>query len=195
MFEADNQRAMNDMNDEPIETPGDLDWSAFLYIAGEMTDAQVIAFEQRLGDDQAAREAVATAVEMAQTIDAATAQTSAAPKPQRKLVARRSTHWSSRRKLVYGVMAASVAAVAIFAMVSESTNRRLTIDDDAAIATIWAGSIDEGLSVDFETDADLESWGADDEWQEAGMESTGWLMAAMAYEPGDDPSQQPPEVN
>ena len=43
---------------------GDLDWLAYQYVSGELDDAQLEAFEQRLAGDQSAREAVAVAVEL-----------------------------------------------------------------------------------------------------------------------------------
>lgn len=42
----------------------DLDWLAFRYVANEMDADELTAFETRLGEDQAAREAVARAVEL-----------------------------------------------------------------------------------------------------------------------------------
>ena len=47
------------------EEPDDLDWLAFCYIADELSLDEAAAFENRLADDQAAREAVARAVELA----------------------------------------------------------------------------------------------------------------------------------
>jgi len=46
----------------------ELDWLAFRYIANEMTAIEADSFESRLADDQAAREAVARAVELAQAV-------------------------------------------------------------------------------------------------------------------------------
>jgi hypothetical protein len=46
----------------------DLDWAAFRYVSGELVDADRLAFEDRLEHDQAAREAVAAAVELAGAI-------------------------------------------------------------------------------------------------------------------------------
>lgn len=46
----------------------ELDWLAFCYIAGELTADEALAFEGRLADDQAAREAVARAVELSEAI-------------------------------------------------------------------------------------------------------------------------------
>jgi ferric-dicitrate binding protein FerR (iron transport regulator) len=45
-----------------LDSNDDLDWLAFRYISNEMTQAEADRFEQRLGEDQLAREAVARAV-------------------------------------------------------------------------------------------------------------------------------------
>lgn len=50
------------MNKEPTENS--LDWLAFCYVADELSDDERAAFEMRLATDQAAREAVAAAVEL-----------------------------------------------------------------------------------------------------------------------------------
>lgn len=42
----------------------DLDWTAFRYVAGDLDNASRADFEERLDHDQAAREAVAAAVEV-----------------------------------------------------------------------------------------------------------------------------------
>src|SRR5437763_10961919 len=52
----------------------DLDWLAFCYAAGELGSAEAELFEARLADDQAAREALARAVELTQTVAAAETQ-------------------------------------------------------------------------------------------------------------------------
>lgn len=49
----------------PPEPEDDLHWTAFRYVAGELSTAEASAFERRLDDDQDAREAVAAAVELA----------------------------------------------------------------------------------------------------------------------------------
>src|SRR5437773_11933032 len=54
--------------------PNELDWLAFCYAAGELDAAEAEAFEARLADEQPAREALACAVELTQTIAAAEAQ-------------------------------------------------------------------------------------------------------------------------
>jgi len=44
--------------------PGELDWLAFCYVADELSLDEAAAFENRLADDQTAREAVARAVHL-----------------------------------------------------------------------------------------------------------------------------------
>lgn len=46
----------------------DLPWLAFRYVTGEMTADEEARFEQRLADDQAAREAVEQAVELHEAV-------------------------------------------------------------------------------------------------------------------------------
>ena len=58
----------NDINES------DLDWLAFCYTAGELNAADAEQFEASLGDDQLAREALARAVELTQTVAAAESQ-------------------------------------------------------------------------------------------------------------------------
>lgn len=53
------------------ESQSELDWSAFCYAAGDLAPAEAAAFEQRLADEQPAREALARAVELTQAVAAA----------------------------------------------------------------------------------------------------------------------------
>jgi|GEM_PF-1184644 len=48
----------------------DLDWLAFRYVTEELSPAEMTAFEVQLAEDQAAREAVAAAVLLIQTVEA-----------------------------------------------------------------------------------------------------------------------------
>lgn len=52
----------------------DLDWLAFRYAAGELENAECEQFEARLADDQTAREALARAVDLCQTVHAVESQ-------------------------------------------------------------------------------------------------------------------------
>jgi hypothetical protein len=59
------------MKPDSESTRETLDWQAYRYIANEMSSQEQSDFELLLADDQAAREAVAQAVELTQTIYAA----------------------------------------------------------------------------------------------------------------------------
>jgi hypothetical protein len=48
-----------------LDPESDLHWTAFLYVAGELSPDEASRFESRLADDQDARDAVAEAVELA----------------------------------------------------------------------------------------------------------------------------------
>jgi hypothetical protein len=52
----------------PLEPESDLHWTAFLYVAGDLPPDESSSFERLLAEDQDAREAVASAVEMAQAL-------------------------------------------------------------------------------------------------------------------------------
>jgi hypothetical protein len=51
--------------------PDDLPWQAFCYVAGELDPAEAEVFEARLDHDQAAREALAGAVELVEVVSQA----------------------------------------------------------------------------------------------------------------------------
>ena len=53
---------------------GDLDWRAFCYVAGELSDDEAASFEQCLETDQQAREAVAQAVKLTQAVASVVAE-------------------------------------------------------------------------------------------------------------------------
>lgn len=50
--------------DRPNNSAEELDWLAFRFVCNELSDTELLAFEERLGSDQSAREAVARAVEL-----------------------------------------------------------------------------------------------------------------------------------
>lgn len=61
------------MNESLKHEQDELAWLAFRYVAGELSDADADLFEDRLADDQTAREAVAEAVSLFHTVCAAEA--------------------------------------------------------------------------------------------------------------------------
>lgn len=87
----------------------ELSWRAFCYVAGEFSPAEAEQFEARLATDQAAREAVAEAVELLHAVCAAEAS-----EPVVAVAAKQRTAWS--QKLVWissGAIAAALLVVAV----------------------------------------------------------------------------------
>lgn len=74
------------MND-PEQFPGsdELHWLAFRYATGELNAEEEAAFEERLAEDQAAREALAQAVELHQALLFIAADQSAHRQPVRRV--------------------------------------------------------------------------------------------------------------
>jgi hypothetical protein len=74
------------------EVSGNLDWTAFCYAAGELSADEAAAFENLLGEDQVAREALARAVELTQAVASAeTLRPAIVVKSRRSVWARRVT--------------------------------------------------------------------------------------------------------
>ena len=94
--------------DEQPTPAGELDWLAYCYVSGELTGDEQTTFENRLADDQAAREAVARAVELVQTV--ALAETHEVTRPLPVSTTRRTT-WP--RRLVWMSVGASAALVLV----------------------------------------------------------------------------------
>lgn len=112
---------MNDQNTR--RTADDLGWEAFQYVCGEMTTDEMEVFEARLAEDQSAREAVAEAVELAQSASLALGRKSAVP----QTVASTSTHWW------YGVpigIAICLAVVVAIQQVPWSVDQSATSDPE-----------------------------------------------------------------
>jgi hypothetical protein len=123
----------------------ELDWTAFCYAAGELSASDAAAFELRLADNQAAREALARAVEITQAVAAAETL-----QPVTLGTSGRST-WGKR----VAWMAIGAAASLLIALVaSQMTGQpgQPIAGDDGQLAAAWSQTRQE-LSV--ASDADL----------------------------------------
>lgn len=119
---------------ENTHSPDELDWQAFRYIAGEMNAVEQERFEELLGEDQPARDAVAAAVELAQasTLALSTASPSLAwPPAWRK--AEPSKRWMG---WVVGV-AACLALVAAWLALREAPVQSASLQSEA-LALQWS---------------------------------------------------------
>jgi hypothetical protein len=176
----------------------DLDWSAFCYAAGELSPDEVAAFEARLADDQAAREALARAVELTDVVASAE---SLAP----VVVARsQSNAWTKR----LAWMAIGSAASLLVALLSSGVwswfgSEQTSSIQRSELASAWTQTRQE-LS---ESDSDLwypkhlaaddaipgESPGAEDDGELLDMVTPEWMTAAVESYPNEpaDPDSTP----
>jgi len=111
----------------------EIDWLAFCYAADELTEPEVAAFELRLADDQAAREALARAVELTQVV--ATAES------LEPVVALRSQSSSWIKRLAW--MAIGSAASLLVALVwsnagSWFSGKSIAAADQSRLAVAWS---------------------------------------------------------
>jgi anti-sigma factor RsiW len=86
----------------------DLEWTAFRYVANELSAAEAVAFEDRLADDQAAREAVARCVQLTHSVVALEEARSPQPAGVPAGPGR-----NDRRQRRWAVAAALIAAAAV----------------------------------------------------------------------------------
>jgi anti-sigma factor RsiW len=110
------------MKPEPETTwsPRDeLEWTAFRYIANELPEADVAAFERQLADDQKAREAVARCVQITHAVVALEeARSPASPPAEPEGDRRRQRRWS-----VAAVVIAAAAVCCAFWIGAEFAQR------------------------------------------------------------------------
>jgi len=112
------------------QTHDDHDWLAFRYIAAEMSPDEVARFEERLEDDQAGREAVARAVELADalavvSVDREINTELVTPRPHRS---NRSTWWARAGWIGVGA-AAALACVFLFRAIHARPEPNLAAND------------------------------------------------------------------
>jgi hypothetical protein len=140
------------------EPTSDLDWQAFVYVSGEMSPAESESFEELLGVDQSAREAVAATVKLLSKMAAASpADVTAAPRPP------------NRQRYI----SVAIAAAAALVVVSISLTQREPADTDPVreLVSLWVDS--DGTTGDAtETDAGAPMNDED-------LNVPGWLLAAI----------------
>lgn len=94
------------MSDE-LNPQSELEWQAFLYVSNEMSAEEAVAFENRLAEEQAAREAVVAAVEL--TARVAATKPVAQPIPARQAQSLRQTRMRAFMVALVLLVAASAA--------------------------------------------------------------------------------------
>jgi hypothetical protein len=118
------------MDSNPHE---ELDWLAFQYVANEMSATERSAFEERLDLDQAAREAVAQAMELSLAVEVAYREDAVVVAARDRLLGQGSRGWWS-----VGVAACVLFALVALSQLTRNAGERLAISptpgDQLAIA-------------------------------------------------------------
>lgn len=175
--------------------PSELDWLAFCYAAGELSQHDAEHFEARLATDQAAREALSRSVELTQTVFAAEAQSSQIAAAARvSLAATRSKTWAARVAWVAigGIAAALLAVVNLPGPQKKAPSNRYR-----QLASAWsetraemATTVDDGRWPALEALSEFESDPAGDlAFAEVG-EAPSWLTAALLGKMNAAPAAQ-----
>jgi hypothetical protein len=95
------------VNTNPEPLTDDLDWQAFCYAAGELSPTAMAEFEQRLGLDQATREALARAIELTQAIASAESLASVVRLPAADVSSDRRGRLSRAQYFAWGALASA----------------------------------------------------------------------------------------
>jgi hypothetical protein len=191
----------NDIN------PNDLDWLAFCYAAGELDAAEADQFEARLADDQSAREALARAVELTQTVAAAESQCGDFLVPARNTVvaAHAQSEWNKRLSwMAIGGLASLLLALLWSGVVGptwQTAQRRFHTASQQNLAWAWNETRTEIANVHeaglwpavFTSDSDDEAVGTLQFDDTAIADAPSWMTAAVFSVPGDaDSTDQSP---
>lgn len=152
----------------------DVDLLAFRYIAGEMTAADAELFEQRLADDQAAREAVARAVDMAQAVASVPADTIPLPAFRHSELTTHQPRASRRLRPARWIAAAAAVVLAVLGLQFFKGP-----SDQTTLAKVWVNlwlGQDALETSNLDLIADSEESVIDDD---SDLTVPGWMMEAV----------------
>ncbi len=166
-----------------------LQWQAFLYISGELDAEATTAFEQILLEDQTAREAVASAVELVQAVGAVGLEAS--------LILTLPDRSRRRRLTVVTVAAAVLVTSALIPWGRPTSNLK---SDDSSVARAWSG-LRQGIDADWKAvvagsaSTDPVDSGLPTD-SDSAVEPSGerplpsWLLSAASVPRGDSPQEE-----
>lgn len=160
---------------DPSHRPGELDWLAEQYVLGELALEQWDAFESRLASDQAAREAVASAVAlMAASYEASITPASITPASfGGSAPAPGSANKWLRRAAGFSVVAASLTLVAFFLW---QTSRDRS-EGASTLARAWSDTR-ESIDEDSEDEAIAMAESSHSSLEEVDLPD--WLVTAVS---------------
>ena len=177
----------------------DLDWLAFCYAAGELDAPQAEQFEARLATDQPAREALARAVELTQTVAAAEVH------PHVALAAKPHARWQMRVSwmAIGGLAAALLLAVwsGVVGPSFQNARHSLATHSHQHLAKAWTQTREQMASPsaaeiwsDFDLLPETEQWLADELTADAELdEAPSWMMAAVYARSAESPTTETTE--
>lgn len=164
----------------PSELDGDL-WDAQRYVEGEMTAAEESAFEARLAEEQPLRECVAAVVETRAAVRAVESETI----ESETIVAATSSRPDRRRRLVAGLLAASVLVAVTLSVLFRGDRNDVTQPgtDDVAIGD------DAGSRVEDRADDIVAFWATPTVSREVAERDLGTLLAESEADVEDDDAE------
>ena len=186
--------------------PHELNWLAFRYVAGEMSADECAEFETRLADDQAAREAVASAVELTQTMACAANDSFDIAAPE-IVVRKRGRAVRGRRLLWVGLGAAACLTLVVLlrgvfdvrdiADSNSNPTRRARDSQPQQLALVWSQT---RQAEETGGEADEETMSADEtaNSEDRSMPPS-WIVAAItelekSARPDRDPADEREEL-
>lgn len=188
------------MNESPQHAPGsddELNWLAFRYVAGELTEEETESFEARLADDLAACEAVASMTEL--SINTQTALVSDKLEPARRVEDPRSLPVRLRSWLAVG--SAIVALGWLFMLFGDGKHQDVAefpgssfsteLQSAADLIAHWSQSDDEVPFYDELLEiVPIELGGDESETPDI----PGWMIAAVTLENAGSPADDMPDL-
>jgi anti-sigma-K factor RskA len=170
------------------------DWLALQYVLGELSDADREAFEERLGDDLAACDAVAAASRLVLALRAAAPVPEVSPiEPAVATDSRHPKKSAFSAWLSVVVASAAMAVLCLFATrtpVSRPTSSDVVSVDHTAVelVSLWRSGMDADEGDVDDMDEGLESSSED--------AVPGWMLAAVSLEtPGIDGTSEKVQEN
>jgi hypothetical protein len=171
----------------------DLDWLAFCYAAGELENIDREQFEARLADDQTAREALARAVELCQTVSAVETQHCDYVVPAARVSPAAHTHiaWNQRLSwMAVGGLASLLLALLWTGVIGpawQTANRNFRSFSQQNLASAWTETRTEIANVReagywpviATTDADDELFATSSLNEDMLEDAPSWMTAAV----------------
>ena len=166
----------------------DLDWQAFRYVANELAEPELAAFESLLAHDQLAREAVVKAVELTHTILAAESLLPVAA--AQRAAFQRYGDWST--SLTWFTLGAAACLALMWTLQNGPFLNRAAVSSE--LAEVWSTQL-ANTADDSVSNSELSEETTDTELVLLHEPASGWMMEAIrsleaAHETEGDSSEE-----